>query len=50
MLNEDGFVMPTMVEGDFDMISVTKAVKSVLVSSMVASFNIIKECSYNITL
>jgi hypothetical protein len=49
MPNEDDFVTATLIEGDFDMVSVTKAVKSVPVSSVVASFNVIEESSYGNT-
>jgi hypothetical protein len=49
MPNEDDFVTATLIEGDFDIVSITKAVKSVPVSSIVALFNIVKESSYSIT-
>jgi hypothetical protein len=49
MPNEDDFVTATLVEGDFDMISVTKAVKSVLVSCVIASFDVVEERSCSIT-
>ncbi|KAH7111761.1 hypothetical protein B0J11DRAFT_512015 [Dendryphion nanum] len=49
MPNKGHFVMPTVVKGDFDMTSVTEAVKSFPVSSVVASFSIVEERSYNIT-
>ena len=38
----------TVVEGDFDVMSVTEAVKSVPVSSAVASFNFVEDRSYAI--
>jgi hypothetical protein len=49
MPNEDEFQSATLVEGNFDIISVIKAVKSVPVSSVVASFNIMEEYSYGFT-
>ena len=49
MPNKDNFVTPAVVEGDFDMASVIQAVKSVPVSSVVASFNVVEDRSCNTT-
>jgi hypothetical protein len=49
MPNEDEFVTATIIEGDFDMISVIKAVESVPVSSIIASFNLAEGRSNGIT-
>lgn len=48
MPNEDDFVTATVVEGDFDMMSIIEAVKSVPVSSVIASFNFVEGHSYDI--
>ena len=49
-LDENHFTITIVMESDFDMTSVTNTVKLISVSSVVASFNYVKELSYDLIL